>query len=38
MAQSAIVRFFTLKGLNPPLIHSELGPFYLEDALALPTV
>jgi hypothetical protein len=35
MEQRAVARFLTLKGLNTPLIHSELESVYQEDALAL---
>jgi transposase len=38
MEQRAVLRFFTLKGLNPQQIYSELESVYHEDALALPTI
>jgi transposase len=38
MEQRAVLRFLSLKGLNPQQIHSELEPVYHEDALALPTI
>jgi hypothetical protein len=38
MEQRTVVRFLTLKGLNPQQIRSELESVYDEDALALPTI
>jgi transposase len=38
MEQRAVIRFFTLKGLNVQQIHSELESVYHKEALALPTV
>jgi histone-lysine N-methyltransferase SETMAR len=38
MEQRAVVRFLTLKWLNPQQIYSELESVYHEDALAMPTV
>jgi transposase len=38
MEQRAVLRFLTLRGLNPQQIHSELESVYHEDALPLPTI
>jgi transposase len=38
MEQRAVIRFFTLKGLNSKQIHSKLVPVYQTDAVTLPTV
>jgi transposase len=38
MEQRAVLRFLTLKGLNPQQIRSEFESVYHEDALALPTI
>jgi transposase len=38
MEQRVVLRFLTLKELNPQQIHSELESVYHEDALSLPTI
>jgi transposase len=38
MEQRAVLRFLTLKELNPRQIHSELESVHHEDALAMPTI
>jgi transposase len=38
MEQRAVLRFLTVKGLNPQQIHSELESVYHEGVLALPTI
>jgi hypothetical protein len=38
MEHRVVGRFLRLKGLNPPLIHSDPESIYHQDALALPTV
>jgi transposase len=38
MEQRAVVRFFTLKGMSPKYIHTELESVYMDEALCLCTV
>jgi hypothetical protein len=38
MEQCPVVRFFTLKGLSPKDIHTELESVYMNEALCLRTV
>jgi hypothetical protein len=38
MEESVVIRFLTFKGLNPPMIHSELESVDHEDAFLFPAV
>jgi hypothetical protein len=38
MEQRAVIRFLTLKGLNPEEIYSEVESDYHQDVLAFPPV